>query len=291
MFFKDRAGNLGYDNTSGLDNATTPIGPDPGDNSSVVLGVSVDNLTASGEMHQNRISWDNVTGATSYTLYWSLTSPVDNTSNRIEGITGTLYIHGGLDNGTTYYYNLIPQSTSWTGLFTDEVSATPTGWSCTSSADADNDTDLLAYYPFNNNLQDNVSAGTPRSPYHLTNQDGTIRFAQGCASGLAAYFDSSTGFAENNDFYRIDAVDDDNYTVMFWVSPDEDIASGAAAFSSKDAVGLNFQDSFQIDVTEVSGSDYLRWTSTSNSAVSVLDNTSVTPQSWYHLAAVHLDND
>ncbi|MDH4163516.1 MAG: DUF1566 domain-containing protein [Nitrospirota bacterium] len=52
------------------------------------------------------INWSSLTGATSYNIYWSLSSVVTKTTGtKISGVTSS-YTHTGLANGTTYYYVL-----------------------------------------------------------------------------------------------------------------------------------------------------------------------------------------
>ncbi|NIA15972.1 MAG: hypothetical protein GWP08_18060 [Nitrospiraceae bacterium] len=53
---------------------------------------------------QVRIEWGAVDGATSYNIYWDISSGVAvSTGTPITGVTSP-YTHGGLANGTTYYY-------------------------------------------------------------------------------------------------------------------------------------------------------------------------------------------
>ncbi len=55
---------------------------------------------------QATITWDAVTGATSYNIYWSTTAGVTKaTGTPIQSVTSP-YIHTGRNNGTTYYYVL-----------------------------------------------------------------------------------------------------------------------------------------------------------------------------------------
>ncbi|MDD2541636.1 MAG: fibronectin type III domain-containing protein, partial [Desulfuromonadaceae bacterium] len=54
---------------------------------------------------QQTLSWDPVSGATSYNLYWSTVSGVTPANGtKISGISSTTYTHTGLTAGTTYYY-------------------------------------------------------------------------------------------------------------------------------------------------------------------------------------------
>jgi len=74
---------------------------------------------------QNSISWNTVSGATSYNLYWQNTSGVTKTSGtRIAGVTAP-YIHSGLTNGTAYYYVVTAQNSAGESAVSAEVSATP----------------------------------------------------------------------------------------------------------------------------------------------------------------------
>jgi len=75
--------------------------------------------------HQNELDWNAVSGATSYTIYWSTSTGVSSSSTAITGITDDNYTHTGLDNGTTYYYRGATVNSAGTGSLSDEVSATP----------------------------------------------------------------------------------------------------------------------------------------------------------------------
>ena len=75
--------------------------------------------------HQNELDWNAVSGATSYTIYWSTSTGVSSSSTAITGITDDNYTHTGLDNGTTYYYKAATVNSAGTGLLSDESSATP----------------------------------------------------------------------------------------------------------------------------------------------------------------------
>jgi fibronectin type 3 domain-containing protein len=61
-------------------------------------------VTAVAGPLQVRISWDNVTGATSYNIYHSTTSPVSKaTGTKVAGVTSPSVVTP-LVNGTTYYF-------------------------------------------------------------------------------------------------------------------------------------------------------------------------------------------
>ncbi|MBF0548658.1 MAG: hypothetical protein HQM08_29780 [Candidatus Riflebacteria bacterium] len=61
------------------------------------------NLTVVPGNTKTTISWNNLVGATSYNMYWSVSSNVTFASNKVTGISNP-YSHTGLSNGVTYYY-------------------------------------------------------------------------------------------------------------------------------------------------------------------------------------------
>ncbi len=63
-----------------------------------------------------------ISGATSYSLYWSTSSGVSSSSTSIPSITSTSYTHTGLTNGTTYYYRVAPVNSDGTGELSNEAS-------------------------------------------------------------------------------------------------------------------------------------------------------------------------
>ena len=75
--------------------------------------------------YQNELDWNAVSGATSYTIYWSTSTGVSSSSTAITGITDDNYTHTGLDNGTTYYYKGATVNSAGTGSLSDEISAEP----------------------------------------------------------------------------------------------------------------------------------------------------------------------
>ena len=103
--------------TASTDNSSSTLDPMtcPSDNT--------DCITAG--WHQNELDWNAVSGATSYTIYWSTSTGVSSSSTAITGITDDNYTHTGLDNGTTYYYKAATVNSAGTGSLSDESSATP----------------------------------------------------------------------------------------------------------------------------------------------------------------------
>lgn len=69
------------------------------------------NIQASTGNLKNFISWPDVPGADSYTLYWSTTGGISKTtSDRIKNVSST-YTHRSLRLGETYYYSVVSVDT------------------------------------------------------------------------------------------------------------------------------------------------------------------------------------
>jgi YVTN family beta-propeller protein len=80
---------------------------------------------ASAGNQQVTVSWNNVSGATSYNIYWSTVSGVTKaTGTKISGVTGP-YVHTGRTNGTTYYYVVTAVNSYGESSESSQVSATP----------------------------------------------------------------------------------------------------------------------------------------------------------------------
>jgi len=61
------------------------------------------------------LTWNSVSGATSYTLYWGNVSGIDSSDTAITSITNDNYTHSSLDNGAIYYYKVAAVDSSGTG--------------------------------------------------------------------------------------------------------------------------------------------------------------------------------
>jgi len=162
---------------------------------------------------QNELDWNAVSGATSYTIYWSTSTGVSSSSTAITGITDDNYTHTGLDNGTTYYYKAATVDSDGTGSLSDEVSATPrAAYSindvCTNLSDnASGDWDGMQY-------KDNVSGSFYFSYGGATNSSGCVsnstfltgQISSSIPSGTLGWkkvntITSSTSFTRSDHFY------------------------------------------------------------------------------------------
>ena len=131
--------------------------------------------------HQNVLDWNAVSGATSYTIYWSTSTGVSSSSTAITGITDDNYTHSGLDNGTTYYYKGAAVNSDGTGSLSDETSATP-----------------RAAYSINDvctNLSDNASGDWDGMQYK-DNVSGSFYFSYGGATNSSGCVSNSTFMGE-----------------------------------------------------------------------------------------------
>ncbi|MBT0653166.1 fibronectin type III domain-containing protein [Geobacter luticola] len=82
--------------------------------------------SAVGGVNQVTVSWNGVSGATSYNIYWSTTAGVTPaTGTRITGVTSP-YVHTGRTAGTTYYYVVTAVNSAGESAPSAQVSATPT---------------------------------------------------------------------------------------------------------------------------------------------------------------------
>jgi hypothetical protein len=91
---------------------------------------AANNLSASGANNTITLTWNTVSGATSYTLYWDNVSGIDNSDTAITSInintdntTHDNYTHSNMDNGSTYYYKVAAVNSSGTGTLSSVASA------------------------------------------------------------------------------------------------------------------------------------------------------------------------
>ena len=71
------------------------------------------------------LSWSAVSGATSYNVYWSATSGVTTTSGTRVANVSSPFDHGGLINGTTYYFVLTAANAGGESAASSPATSTP----------------------------------------------------------------------------------------------------------------------------------------------------------------------
>ena len=92
--------------------------------SSEIIPNAPTNVGASSGNTKVTISWDLVTGASSYNIYWSNSIGVSKSDNKIANVTRP-YTHTNLINRTTYYYVLTAVNLAGESIISSEVSAMP----------------------------------------------------------------------------------------------------------------------------------------------------------------------
>ena len=115
-------GTVYYYKVAGVDSSGT-LGTLASEVSAATPLPAPDNLSASGANNTIILTWDSVSGATSYTLYWDNVSGIDSTDTTITSITNDNYTHSNMDNGSTYYYKVAAVNSSGTGTLSSVASA------------------------------------------------------------------------------------------------------------------------------------------------------------------------
>ena len=83
------------------------------------------NVTATAGNEEITISWDSVTGAISYNIYWSTSQGVTKDTGTKISTFSNPHTHRGLTNGTTYYYVVTAENSYGESADSSEVSETP----------------------------------------------------------------------------------------------------------------------------------------------------------------------
>jgi hypothetical protein len=102
-------------------------------------------IAASGD-EKIAISWNEVTGATAYNIYWQANSGVTkDSSTKISDVVSP-YLHTNLTNGTSYYYSVTAENSFGESNEAVEVNETPS--TCPSILDGDTLSRLTINFPF-----------------------------------------------------------------------------------------------------------------------------------------------
>ena len=83
------------------------------------------NVLSAGGNGQVYLSWGEVSGATTYNIYWSTAAGVNKLSGTKISVNSSPYYHTGLNNGTIYYYVVTATNQYGESEESPEVSATP----------------------------------------------------------------------------------------------------------------------------------------------------------------------
>ncbi|GAA0136846.1 hypothetical protein YSY43_36870 [Paenibacillus sp. YSY-4.3] len=169
-------------------------------------------FTATAGNAQVSLTWNAVSGATSYTVKRATTSGGPYT-NVATGVTATSYTNTGLTNGTTYYYVVSASNNAGSSANSAQASATPAGGG-TSTGNlvvqykvgdtSATDNQIRPYFNIKNNGTTPVNLSGLKLRYYFT-KDGTadmnasIDWAQIGGGNISTTFVSSSG--TNTDTY------------------------------------------------------------------------------------------
>jgi len=276
----------GNSNISNMDNAIINIDcPDCGN---AEVGAPIIDVTA--KVNKNNITWDKVTGAVSYKLYWNTQSfPQGDTTNVEVVDNNTIFTHNALDSNTFYFYRVSAVDTNGDEYFSNLVYSRPHGTECNAiTPAADNDPDLLAYYAFEGNLNDT------QGDYHLTTLGGEIGgYVDNCLTGTGGYFDGKGGYGYNLDFKdtKVTGLMDNQWSISVWANADEDMNKFSSIVSTtaknmEAGIEDGWDNGFQIDVN---GDRELRWffSKTGNDPNQLNSRVAITLGEWYHIAVTY----
>ena len=108
-------GSIYYYKVSAIDSANSSLNSGLSSEVSAVTPLPApDNLSISGSSDTITLTWNSVSGATSYTLYWDNVSGIDSSDTAITSITNDNYTHSSLSDGT-YYYKVAAVNSTGTG--------------------------------------------------------------------------------------------------------------------------------------------------------------------------------
>jgi len=95
-----------------------------GNTATETIPSSPQNIVTISEDGSVSLSWNTVTGAISYNIYWNSTGSVTNADTKIADVD-TPYTHTDLSNDTTYYYIVTAVNSAGESAPSDEISMTP----------------------------------------------------------------------------------------------------------------------------------------------------------------------
>ena len=260
-------------------------------------------LACAVEIGQVKLTWtdiytiDGAGPVDSYILYWDISSGIDELDNSVTNIsekamtdTPNAYFHGGLSDNYTYSYRVAVVNSGMVQTLSNEVSCQPLAPMCdiTSGYIVDNDPDLVAYYPFEENTNDILSISKTGSPYHLSVQTGSVNYADSCVMGKSIYLNGNT-YLENTDFNLNNITEiEDNFTASMWVIADKDNIRNASVLASGEKIGGDWDELSQVSY-DTDGS--LKWRVRKTSGSGSVDGPIMVLGEWYHLVMTHGKTD
>lgn len=82
------------------------------------------NVFAAAGAGKNTVTWDGVLGATSYNIYWSTTTPVTTSANKIKGVSSP-YAHKNIHTESSYYYSVTAVQSGLESALSEEAVIMP----------------------------------------------------------------------------------------------------------------------------------------------------------------------
>ena len=256
-------------------------------------------LACATEIGQVKLTWSDIYSSDgagpvdSYIMYWDTSTGIDELDNSVTNINEramtdppNAYYHGGLSDNYTYYYRVAVVNSGMVQSLSNEVSCQPLAPMCdvTTGYPADNDPDLVAYYPFEDNTNDILSISKTGSPYHLSVQTGAVTYADSCVMGKSIYLNGNT-YLENEDFNLDNIAEiEDNFTVSMWVIADKDNIRNASVLASGEKIGSDWDELSQVSYDD-DGS--LKWRVRKTSGSGSVDGPIMVLGEWYHLVMTH----
>ena len=260
-------------------------------------------LACAVEIGQVKLTWtdiytsDGAGPVDSYILYWDISSGIDESDNSVTSINEramtdapNAYFHGGLSDNHTYSYRVAVVNSGMVQTLSNEVSCQPLAPMCdiTSGYIVDNDSDLVAYYPFEDNTNDILNISKTGSPYHLSVQTGSVNYADSCVMGKSIYLNGNT-YLENADFNLNNISEiEDNFTASMWVIADKDNIRNASVLASGEKIGSDWDELSQVSY-DTDGS--LKWRVRKTSGSGSVDGPIMVLGEWYHLVMTHSKAD
>jgi hypothetical protein len=156
----------------------------------------------------------------------------------------------------------------------------------TSEYIADNDTDLVAYYPFEGHTNDVMNISKTGSPYHLSVKTGSVTYSDSCVMGKSIYLNGNT-YLENEEFNLDNIAEiEDNFTISMWIIADKDNEYNASVVASGEKPDPNEWDELSQVSYDTDG--FLRWRFRRDENKSgSLESPILILGEWYHLVMTH----
>jgi len=205
----------------------------------LIVPLAPTNLSAVAGDEQVTLTWDETVGQTSYSLWWSLSSPVTESDTEITSVTSG-HVHTGRTNGVEVFYKLQALNDSGDGPLSTEDSATPV----TSAPDAPTSVSCVS--------------GTAQN---------TISFTKdGAATETHLYWDTSTPVTTGSN--KISDIDPDNPYVhtgrdnnvkIYYALTSENLGGESVLSSEVDGTPLAIPGSLAAVPGDASGKNSITW--------------------------------